>query len=118
VMHDMPRGMLKMLCAADLISGPQIDIAIVGPRDHAATQALLNVLHSRFLPSKMVAMHDASSSDAAATVNLMPMLESKEMVSGRPAAYVCRDSVCDAPVTTPDELLRLLGAEHLIGVTE
>ena len=77
-----------------------------------------DILHSRFIPGKIVAMYDPSAPDASDAVETIPLLASKETVAGKPAAYVCRNSVCEAPVATPDELLALLGAQHLIGATE
>ena len=34
----------------------------------------------------------------------IPLLEGRELVDGRAAAYVCRNLVCDRPVTDPEEL--------------
>jgi uncharacterized protein YyaL (SSP411 family) len=38
----------------------------------------------------------------------VPLLAGRGLVDGRPAAYVCRGMVCDRPVTTADDLRRLL----------
>jgi uncharacterized protein YyaL (SSP411 family) len=38
----------------------------------------------------------------------VPLLEGREPVDGRTAAYVCEHFICQAPVSTPDALAALL----------
>ena len=35
----------------------------------------------------------------------IPLLEGRDLVGGRAAAYVCRGMVCERPVTDPEELV-------------
>jgi uncharacterized protein YyaL (SSP411 family) len=38
----------------------------------------------------------------------VPLLASRPAIDGRPTAYVCRGFVCDRPVTTVEDLARML----------
>jgi hypothetical protein len=107
-MSSSPRAFLRMLCAADFLLNSPKEIAIVGHPGGEDTAALLRVVHENFIPNKVVAFADASSSDAAALESRIPLLASKHMVDGKAAAFVCKEFTCKAPVTTPDALLAAL----------
>ena len=63
--------------------------------DAQAAQALLEAATAGYRPHHIVALGDS---------NGIPLLQSREPVDGRAAAYVCVDSTCRPPVTDPAEL--------------
>jgi uncharacterized protein YyaL (SSP411 family) len=70
------------------------EIAIVGPPSDRATRQLLGVALAGFGPHRVVAYGPAGQEAPA-----VPLLGDRALVDGRPAAYVCRDFACQAPVT-------------------
>jgi uncharacterized protein YyaL (SSP411 family) len=84
-------------CAAGeaLLSGPY-EIAIVGDGDDTAR---LRATAWRLAPPGAVVVAGAPDADGA------PLLAGRAARDGRPTAYVCRGFVCDAPVTTVEELV-------------
>jgi uncharacterized protein YyaL (SSP411 family) len=72
-------------------------VAIVGPQPEA--DALLRVVRGAYRPHLVLATGRADG---------VPLLEGREPVDGRAAAYVCEHFVCQAPVTAPDELAAAL----------
>jgi hypothetical protein len=87
--------------AEALLSGPA-EIAIVGPDDDPRTADLLRAgLH--VAPPGAVFALGRGADDAA-----VPLLADRPLVSGGPAAYVCRNFTCLAPVTTPAALREAL----------
>jgi uncharacterized protein YyaL (SSP411 family) len=100
-----PLGFGQWLVALDYALSRPFEIAIVGSPDDEATRALLGVATSGFRPHQVVAYGPAGVTAAA-----VPLLEDRDLVDGQPAAYVCRDFACQAPVTEPEALLAQLQA--------
>ncbi|MFI6492829.1 thioredoxin domain-containing protein [Streptomyces sp. NPDC050564] len=82
--------------AEALLDGPR-EVAIVGPADDPATEALHRTALLGTAPGAVVAVGVPESEE-------LPLLSGRPLVDGRPAAYVCRNFTCDAPTTDPDRL--------------
>ena len=103
-----PMGMGHWLCALDFYLSTPKEIAIVGAPSDPATLGLMQVVHGRYLPNKVIAGRDPTS--PAVNTAKWPLLEGRGMVDGRPTVYVCQDYVCQLPVTDPEALAGQLGA--------
>jgi uncharacterized protein YyaL (SSP411 family) len=83
------------------LAGPA-EIAVVGdPRDER-TGALHRTALRAAPPGAVLALGDGFNAGA------VPLLEGRGLVGGAPAAYVCRQFTCRAPVTTPEQLTEAL----------
>jgi uncharacterized protein len=96
-------GGMGLSVAEALLSGPA-EIAIVGPDDDPRTADLLRAAMHVAPPGAVFAL--GSGSEAAGKA--VPLLAARPLVSGGPAAYVCRGFTCRAPVTTPAALREAL----------
>ncbi len=94
-----PRFAGWSLAAAEALAAGPLEVAVVGPagppRDSLERTA-------RAAPGVTVVVADAGD-------NGIPLLDARGPVGGESAAYVCRQMVCDRPVTTAAELAALLG---------
>ena len=100
-----PRAAGAGLAAAEAwLSGPA-EIAVVGPADDERTQALHQTALHAAPPGAVLALGDGTSAD-------VPLLEGRGLVGGEPAAYVCRQFTCQAPVTTTNQLREVLLASR------
>jgi uncharacterized protein YyaL (SSP411 family) len=93
-----PTGYAQWLVALEFHFGEPREIAIVGDPEHPARAALLQVVNSGFRPAQVLA------AGPAADITPIPLLRGRSVVDGVPTAYVCRNFVCDLPVTDPKEL--------------
>ncbi len=93
-----PRFAGWSLAAAEALAAGPLEVAVVGP-EGPARDALERT--ARAAPGVTVVVADAGD-------NGIPLLDARGPVDGEPAAYVCRQMVCDRPVTTAAELAALL----------
>jgi uncharacterized protein YyaL (SSP411 family) len=89
--------------AEALVDGPR-EVAVVGPAGDDRTRLLHRSALMATAPGAAVAVGDP---DGAPDV---PLLRDRPLVSGAPAAYVCRHFTCDAPTTDPAQLAAAVGA--------
>ena len=89
-----PAAFGHLLQAIDFRLAPVKEVALAGPD----TSALERVVRAEFRPHVVLA---GGGGD-------VPLLEGREAVDGRAAAYVCERFACQRPVTEPDELRALL----------
>ena len=97
--------------AEAVLSGPA-EIAVVGPRADGATAALHRAAAFGAPPGAVIAVGSPAGAGASRLADgpdpAVPLLAGRDLVDGRPAAYVCRDFSCRLPVTTAPELLAQL----------
>jgi uncharacterized protein len=86
--------------AEAVLSGPA-EIAVAGPPGPARAELHRTALHAA-PPGAVIAVGDGTQAQ-------VPLLAGRTPVAGRPAAYVCRNFTCRAPVTEPAELRAELG---------
>jgi hypothetical protein len=103
VMARQPTGFGRLLGVQQALLSPSQEIVIVGDPADAATQALLRVVRSRYLPNTVVALKRPGEESR------LPLFVERDLVNGQPAVYVCENYACQLPVTRADELARLLG---------
>jgi uncharacterized protein YyaL (SSP411 family) len=92
-----PQAFPHLLQALDFHLAAVKEVALVGDDVHALERAV----RSAFRPHLVL---------AGGRDGTVPLLEGREPVDGRAAAYVCERFACQAPVTEPGELERLLAS--------
>jgi uncharacterized protein YyaL (SSP411 family) len=82
-------------------------IVIAGQSDSEATRAFVSEVHRHFVPDKVLLLADGDESQRYLEEKL-EALRGMKPIDGKPAAYVCENFTCKAPVTDPEKLGDLL----------
>jgi uncharacterized protein len=80
------------------------EVAVIGPRDDAATVALRDAARRGFHPTAVYAFGEGTGAAG------VPLLEGKGLVDGRPAVYICERFACRAPLTDADAVAGAMAA--------
>ena len=100
-------AMPQMLVAVDDSLSKPRQIVIAGKKDSPETKAILREVHRHFLPTKILLLADAGEGQKYLGEK-NEAIRAMSIVDGKPAAYVCENFACKAPVTDPKALSELL----------
>jgi len=102
-----PAAFSMMMSAFDYALGPSSEVVIVGDREAEDTGKLLAALNEKFLPNKVAVLKEPGK-DNRRLERLADYVTDMDTEDGKAAAYVCRGHSCERPVTSADEMVRLL----------
>ena len=103
LMEQAPLGLPNWLAAVDFHTGRPKEVVVIGALSSAETRSLLRTAHAEYMPNLVLA-----GAPGQVEHPISPLLESRSLVDGEPAAYVCENYVCQLPVTEPEALAELL----------
>jgi hypothetical protein len=111
-LRGQPQAAPFMLASLATALLPAAEVAIVEADDAAAARPLRHAVDARFLPS--VVLVPVVPGHARALAGAVPWVEPLLGQYGAPAAYLCRDFVCERPTSDPGVLAEALdGLVHL-----
>ncbi|MBI4951528.1 MAG: thioredoxin domain-containing protein [Myxococcales bacterium] len=90
----------ELLLALDWALDRPKEIAIVTPDSRDQARPFLDALHGSFVPNKVVVVA-VQGADLGSQAELVPLLEAKIAIGGKPTAYVCEQQRCELPTTDP-----------------
>lgn len=100
-----PTAFTQYLMGVDFALGRSKEIVIVGKYDNPETQKVLNLVHKKFIPAKVLLLKDPSGSELT---DLAEFTKDYNMINGKATVYVCENYNCNMPVTDLESLKELL----------
>ncbi len=102
-----PENFAMLLVAADFRLGEGHEVVLAGRPDDAEMAAMERVLRRGFFPRTVSLVRPTGEAEPP-IVELAPFTREMDGLDGGPAAYVCTDFTCEAPVAGAEELRRRL----------
>jgi uncharacterized protein YyaL (SSP411 family) len=93
------------LTALDFFIGPAYEIAIVGSPNSEETKNMLHAIRKRFVPNKVMLLKKAEQKNLE---NVAGFTKDMKMIDNKTTAYICRNFVCDKPMTEIKEVLKVI----------
>ena len=106
-LNHFASAMPQLLVALDFSQTKPRQIVIAGKTNDEATRSLLKEVNEHFLPSKILIVLDGGDGQAFLGEN-NEAIRAMRPVDAKPAAYVCENFACKAPVTDIKALNALL----------
>ncbi len=103
-----PLALPQLLAALDEARRPPRTVVLAGNPAADDFQALAAIVHERLRPGWALLAADGGEGQRWLAAR-RPEIAGMKPVAGRAAAYVCAEFTCRPPVTTADDLRRLLG---------
>lgn len=103
---------LLVTALLDHYSAPR-EVALISPTTAANPQAFLDVLRKNLL-SPFVLVRVAEGNAEEEISKLVPWLEGRKSIDGKPTAYVCEKGRCGLPETDPAGFFKQLAKSRTL----
>lgn len=101
-----PPGHALTLAALDFAYGEASEIVIAGDPAKHETQHMLRAVQRQYLPNALLILHPPGAAGEEVR-QLIPLVQDKLPLGGRPTAYVCQNFACQAPTQDIEDLEEL-----------
>ncbi|XP_027714420.1 spermatogenesis-associated protein 20-like [Vombatus ursinus] len=105
-LRRVPVALPEMVRALSIQQQTMKQIVICGSPQSQDTKALVDCVHSIYMPNKVLVLYDGEPSSFLA--RQLPFLTRLQKVESQATAYVCENQAYSLPVTEPAELRKLL----------
>lgn len=102
LLSQSPTATGQLLLAWDYWKGPTPELVLLGSDDSQANDALLALLHARYLPHRAVAFRGPTQGNKSDL--LSPAFHGKRAEQNEPTLYICQDFSCQAPIVGAERI--------------
>jgi hypothetical protein len=107
-LEGFPQSLPQLVAALDFALSKPKQVIIAGDPGAKDTQALLRLVHDRFIPNKVLLLADGGRGQEQ-LAGWLPFVKFVQRKDGRATAYICEDYVCKLPTAEPEVVALLDG---------
>ncbi len=105
-----PTAFTQFLIALDFALGPSKEIVIAGNPNNEDTKKMLEAVHSRFLPNKVIILHP-DGAEGKAIEALVPFVHRQKQINNKVIAYICENYLCKFPTSDVEKMISYLESQ-------
>jgi uncharacterized protein YyaL (SSP411 family) len=102
-----PAAHVHLVSVLNMALNSSAEVIVTGDPAKEDTLLMLSALRKAYCPN-MVAVFIPSTGRGAQISKLIPYARDIRTLEGRATAYVCKDFICRAPTTVPEEMLEMI----------
>lgn len=103
--NRIPSAFSQTLTSLDFVYNGSFEIIISGERDDKSTREIINYFRMEFLPNKIILLKEPSDDKLK---RIAPFTEFQTQLGSKTTIYICRNYVCERPVTSLEDVKRIL----------
>ena len=107
LVEEIPAAMPHLLIAADFSLSQPLQIIFAGNRRHPVIQEMIDEVHTRFLPEKIMVFADGADGQEFLK-GFVPFFGTITSAAGKQTAYLCQNYTCDLPVSDVETMIHIL----------
>lgn len=104
-LNKAPISHTMFMTALDFALGPSYEVVIAGEKNSIETMDTISKLRENYTPNKVVILKEDDDIEIS---GIAPYTKSQKPISGKVAAYVCKDFICNLPTSDSGKMLELL----------
>jgi uncharacterized protein YyaL (SSP411 family) len=105
--EKIPQTLPQLLVAADFSLTKPVQIVFSGNRKHPLIREMVDEIHSRFLPNKILLFADGAEGQAYLNGSV-PFFGNLTTVGGKQMVYICKNYTCELPTSDVETMIQTL----------
>jgi hypothetical protein len=97
----------QLLIAVDFSLFKPVQIVLSGNRKHPVIREMVDEIHSRFLPNKVVLFVDGAEGQTFLG-HYVPFFGNLSTAGGKQLVYICEDYTCELPTSDVETMIQTL----------